>query len=90
MKTLLLALIVFPAAVLAAGGGYRLDRAPIDPTDQLSLQAGAKTFVNYCLNCHGAQYMRYNRLRDIGVTEEQIKKKTGAPTLEAAIAKLVP
>ncbi len=80
MKKLLLALIVFPVAllafpleVLAAGGGYRLDRAPIDPTDQLSLQAGAKTFVNYCLNCHGAQYMRYNRLTDLGLTEAQIR-----------------
>jgi ubiquinol-cytochrome c reductase cytochrome c1 subunit len=56
----------------AAGGGYRLDRAPIDSKDMLSLQAGARTFVNYCLNCHGAQFMRYNRLTDIGLTEKQI------------------
>ena len=46
MKKLLLALVVFPFAALASEGGYRLDRAPIVPTDQLSLQAGAKTFVN--------------------------------------------
>jgi ubiquinol-cytochrome c reductase cytochrome c1 subunit len=38
-----------------------------------ALQNGAKLFVNYCLNCHAAEYMRYNRLRDIGLTEEQIK-----------------
>ncbi|MDA4681156.1 cytochrome c1, partial [Enterobacter asburiae] len=31
-------------------------------------------FVNYCLNCHGASAMRYNRLRDIGLSEEQIQK----------------
>ena len=73
MKRLLLVLLFLPAAGWAAGGGYRLDRAPIDPTDLLSLQAGARTFVNYCLNCHGAQYMRYNRLTDLGLTEAQIR-----------------
>ena len=78
MKRLLIALLLAsgpalaPAAALAAGAGYRLDRAPIDPDDRVSLQAGVRTFVNYCLNCHGAEFMRYNRLRDIGLTEEQI------------------
>ena len=38
-----------------------------------ALQNGAKLFVNYCLNCHPAAFMRYNRLRDIGLTEQQIK-----------------
>ncbi len=47
--------------------------APIDPSDQASLQRGARTFVNNCLNCHSANYMRYNRLQDIGLTEKQIK-----------------
>ena len=42
-------------------------------TDLAALQNGAKLFVNYCLNCHSAAFMRYNRLRDIGLTEEQIK-----------------
>jgi ubiquinol-cytochrome c reductase cytochrome c1 subunit len=68
----LAALAAAPAAI-AAGGDYRLDRAPIDPTDVVSLQAGARTFANYCLNCHGAQFMRYNRLTDIGLTTEQIR-----------------
>lgn len=49
------------------------EKAPIDLSDNASLQRGAKTFVNYCLNCHSANYMRYNRLLDIGLTEEQIK-----------------
>src|SRR5262249_4925783 len=71
-KALLLALFA-PVVALAAEATYRLDRAPIDPRDLLSLQAGARTFVNYCLNCHGAQYMRYNRLTDLGLTEAQIK-----------------
>lgn len=47
--------------------------APIDASDHASLQRGAKTFINNCLNCHSANYMRYNRLKDIGLTEKQIK-----------------
>lgn len=47
--------------------------APIDANDHASLQRGAKNFVNYCLNCHSAKYMRYNRLKDIGLTDKQIK-----------------
>lgn len=73
MRKLFLSILFFPTLVLASEAGYRLDRAPIDPRDLLSLQAGARTFVNYCLNCHGAQYMRYNRLADLGLTEAQIK-----------------
>ncbi len=80
MKRMLLALIVAPfvlafgaPAVQASEAGYRLDPAPIDPRDAISLQAGARTFANYCLNCHAAQYMRFNRLHDIGLTEAQIK-----------------
>jgi ubiquinol-cytochrome c reductase cytochrome c1 subunit len=47
--------------------------APVNPLDQESLQRGARNFVNYCLNCHSARYMRYNRLQDLGLTEAQIK-----------------
>ena len=42
-------------------------------TDMAALQNGAKLFVNHCLSCHAAAFMRYNRLRDIGLTEQQIK-----------------
>ena len=76
MNKLLVALFLValaPRAALAAEEGYRLDRAPIDPHDLLSLQAGARTFANYCLNCHGAEYMRYNRLTDIGLSVSQIE-----------------
>ena len=73
MRNFLAALLFAPATLLAAEGGHPLDHAPIDPRDQISLQAGARTFVNYCLNCHGAQYMRYNRLKDLGLTESQIR-----------------
>ncbi len=53
--------------------GYPWDKAPVRINDQAALQNGAKLFVNYCLNCHSAAYMRYNRLKDIGLTDEQIK-----------------
>lgn len=60
-------------AAHAAGGGIAWDKFPEERmTDMAALQNGAKVFVNYCLNCHGAEYMRYNRMRDIGLTEEQI------------------
>ena len=57
----------------ASGGGLAWDKAPNKTNDMAALQNGAKIFVNYCLNCHSAAYMRYNRLQDIGLTEEQIK-----------------
>ncbi|MGH8619269.1 MAG: cytochrome c1, partial [Burkholderiales bacterium] len=41
--------------------------------DVVSLQNGARVFVNYCLNCHAAAFMRFNRLEDIGLTEAQIR-----------------
>ncbi|MFZ9364175.1 MAG: cytochrome c1, partial [Arenimonas sp.] len=58
--------------VFAAGDHIKLDKAPIDMKDEASLQRGARHFVNYCLNCHSASYMRFNRLRDIGLTDQQI------------------
>ena len=73
MMKLLLAALFAPVFASASEAGYRLDSAPIDPRDLVSLQAGAKTFVNYCLNCHSAQFMRYNRLTDLGLSEAQIR-----------------
>lgn len=58
---------------MAAGGEVVLDRAKIDSNDAVSIQRGVRTFVNYCLNCHSASFMRYNRLTDIGLSEQQIK-----------------
>jgi ubiquinol-cytochrome c reductase cytochrome c1 subunit len=54
-------------------GGPAWDKAPIKTTDMAALQNGAKLFVSYCLNCHSAAFMRFNRLTDIGFTEAQIK-----------------
>lgn len=73
MRKLIVIALLSPLAAWAAEAGYRLDRSPHDPNDWVSLQAGARTFVNYCIGCHGAQYMRYNRLTEIGLTEAQIR-----------------
>jgi ubiquinol-cytochrome c reductase cytochrome c1 subunit len=47
----------------------------VDLSDKTSLQNGARIFVNYCLSCHSAAYMRYNRLgKDLGISEELVKE----------------
>ncbi|MFZ6862982.1 cytochrome c1 [Undibacterium sp. Ji67W] len=73
LKKLIATLAFVPALVMANEGGFPLDHAPDRSTDMAALQNGAKLFINYCLNCHSASAMRYNRLRDIGLTEDQIK-----------------
>lgn len=69
-----LGLALGAASALASEGGINWDKAPNKTNDQVALQNGAKLFVNYCLNCHSAAYMRYNRMLDIGLTEKQIKE----------------
>ena len=67
--------LAFAGGAGAAEGGMPWDKFPTAKmNDQAALQNGARIFVNHCLNCHSAEYMRYNRLRDIGLTEAQIKQ----------------
>ena len=77
IKKLILAWALALAALtpsFAAGGGAPWDKFPAERMNDLAaLQNGAKLFANYCLNCHQAGFMRYNRMKDIGLTEEQIK-----------------
>jgi ubiquinol-cytochrome c reductase cytochrome c1 subunit len=64
----------FSGGALASGGAdLRLAPAPAHRLDDESLQRGARNFVNYCLNCHSAKYMRYNRLTDLGVDLSMIQ-----------------
>jgi ubiquinol-cytochrome c reductase cytochrome c1 subunit len=70
---------LFCAALCAipafASEGVAWDSFPTDKlTDKAALQNGAKLFVNHCLNCHGASFVRYNRLKELGLSEAQIKK----------------
>ncbi|MDR3213876.1 MAG: cytochrome c1 [Azoarcus sp.] len=62
---------LFTPALVAASEGIHLDKAPLS-TEQANLQHGAKLFVNYCLNCHGASLVRYNQLQRIGLDEKTI------------------
>jgi ubiquinol-cytochrome c reductase cytochrome c1 subunit len=73
MKKFLIALLFAPMLAFASGGNVHLDKWPGSVSDKASLQNGAKLFVNYCLNCHGASYMRYQTLMDLGLTEQQVK-----------------
>ena len=71
--TLVAALGIAGGAHAAVGGLVALDKAPLDTPNQASLQNGAKLFVNYCLGCHSAAFMRFNRLKDIGLSDQEIK-----------------
>src|SRR3990167_3308995 len=91
---MLVLLIAVPAMATASGAEFHLDKAPVDLEDKVSLQRGAELFSSYCLSCHSASYMRYNRLMDIGMSEEQIKKDLLLPegtklgsTMQAAMDK---
>ncbi|MBP6781368.1 MAG: cytochrome c1, partial [Ottowia sp.] len=82
MKKFIASLLVAASACLTAltpahaagGAAVQLDKFPTEKLhDTAALQRGAQLFVNYCLNCHAAAFMRFNRLQDIGLTEQQIK-----------------
>jgi ubiquinol-cytochrome c reductase cytochrome c1 subunit len=80
-------------ASAAGGGGIAWDKAPNLQNDKTALQNGAKLFVNYCLGCHSAAFVRYNRMQDIGITEQQIKDNllfTGAKVGDTMKANIDP
>lgn len=72
-KQVLATMLLVPLLAVASEGGYPLDRAPDRGNDLSALQNGARLFVNYCLNCHSASLVRYNRLREIGLSDDQIR-----------------
>jgi len=73
---LLLSLTAFFASpAYAASSKVALDNVELDLSDKASLQRGAKIFMNYCLSCHSASYMRYNRMgKDLGLSDQQVKE----------------
>jgi len=73
MKKIIILILALPSFVLAAGDNVQLDRAPDRSNNLPALQHGAKVYVNYCLNCHGLSFLRYNKLQELGISEEQIK-----------------
>src|SRR5581483_5628010 len=79
----LLAVLAGPAF---ADENIHLDHAPDNADNFASLQHGAQLFVNYCLNCHSANLMRYSALEQIGISQKEIEQnllfttdKVGSP-----------
>ena len=67
------AVLLFPTLGWSAGGGHTFpnDKIEIDWGDKVAMQRGARTFVNYCMGCHGAAYSRYNRVgADLGIPDD--------------------
>lgn len=70
-----LGLIFWAQLSISAEGGTKLMQANVDIANTVSLQNGAKLFINYCVSCHSAEYMRYNRMaKDLGLSDDMVKK----------------
>ncbi len=91
MKKIILAALLCAPLMAQGSTAVKLDTVQINVEDMLSLQRGARTFVNYCVGCHSAGYMRYSRLEDLGLTEKQIVENlmvTGEKPVETMTAAL--
>ena len=91
LKKIILAALLCAPLLAQASSEVKLDAVQINVEDKLSLQRGARTFVNYCVGCHSASYMRYSRLEDLGLTEKQIVENlmvTGEKPVETMTAAL--
>jgi ubiquinol-cytochrome c reductase cytochrome c1 subunit len=71
LRGLLFLVALMPAAAIASSEGFPLQHANTDVASLASLQRGARNFVNYCLGCHSAKYMRYSQVaEDLALTED--------------------
>lgn len=74
IRVWMLVILLLPNFVFAAGEKVALDKVDASLKDVTSLQNGAGIFLNYCAACHGAKFMRYNRLqRDLHIPEDVLK-----------------
>ena len=68
-----MALTLVATSAFASESGGALEHADNDVENIASLQRGARNFVNHCMGCHSARYVRYSRLaKDLGLTEQQV------------------
>ena len=76
MKKKLITCLLLCLPIFAyAASGVPLEKADINLENKDSLRAGAKLFVNYCLSCHSASYMRYNRMaKDLSMSDDQVEQ----------------
>ena len=81
---LLLAAIPTPARA-SGGADIRMEPSPINRLSLESQQRGARTFVNYCLNCHSAKYMRYQRLTGLGIEASMVEEELIVPYAKQAL-----
>ena len=74
LRALLVVLAAIPAAASASEEGYPLQEANADVSNLASLQRGARNFVNYCMGCHSAKYMRFSQIAtDLALTEDDVQ-----------------
>lgn len=73
-KLLMGLMLVLMSAVAQAAGKYGdLDHAGSNVFDRASVQRGAALFSNYCMGCHSAQFVRYQRLvEDLDLSEDEV------------------
>ena len=75
MRRLILALTLLLPGIAFASSEVELQKANNDIQDQASLQKGAKLFVNYCMGCHSAKYVRFQRIgKDLGLDDDLLKE----------------
>ena len=78
MKKTILVLLLTTIAMIStsaamASGGYPKSPANVNVDDIESLQRGAKVFADYCLSCHSAKFVRFNRVAtDLGMSETDV------------------
>ncbi len=71
-RLVLIISLCLPLMASAAGGGHLYEFKP-DLGNEKSLQQGARVFINYCMGCHSADYMRYNRIgEDLNIADEAL------------------
>ena len=89
-----LVVLWWPLAASAAGHGYPLQDAGTDVGNLASLQRGARNFVNYCLGCHSAKYMRYSQVaQDLAITEDELQQNlmfTGTRVYDPMVSAMPP
>ena len=89
----LFVLVLLPAIAFAEGEPGLL-KAQVNLNNTASLQRGAKYFVNYCMGCHSAQYVRYNRVgEDLGLNDAQLENylmPAGAKTSDTMVSAMQP
>ena len=86
--------LTWPLALSASTNGYPLQDAGTDLSNLASLQRGARNFVNYCLGCHSARYMRYSQVADdLALTENELRDNlmfTGTRVYDAMLTSMPP